>query len=408
MNAYATESSLGWLDFDAAASERVGTLLRSLEEPSTLDVLGLGTIRDAFAAMLSPGTTTIQTRLRYFIFLPWIFRGLEKERVPPGDFARRLRHEEARLIDCLRHVGANRGVIGYTAGRELKRMPSEIYWGGLGAWRIRRIDFSLAEYGKRLSALARHGDERDDDGSVTTRSVSMWQDHVPRPGDFLESDIGFELDPGEVSFLAGRIRRHHPDSLLAVLCGRPDLADGVDFPWELPAEVLPDDVQETLRHARCFSELILGPQLVYNVLVARRARDELGWDADDMESEQRARLAQWSESIGGRLDALASWAGDLAEFWNVLADHGVGDGTKGFVEEMVGSAVADPVGFADAPMVHARITERETRLKRKRARLTERAALESWNGEPVGGQFDYRWAVTRSYLADMAAAGGQG
>ena len=25
-------------------------------------------------------------------------------------------------------------MIGYTAGRDLKRMPSEVYWGGLGAW----------------------------------------------------------------------------------------------------------------------------------------------------------------------------------------------------------------------------------------------------------------------------------
>ena len=51
MGAYAPESSLGWLDLDAAASERVGTLLRSLEEPTTLDVLGLGTVRDAFSDM---------------------------------------------------------------------------------------------------------------------------------------------------------------------------------------------------------------------------------------------------------------------------------------------------------------------------------------------------------------------
>lgn len=61
MSAYAPASSLGWLDLDAAASERVGTLLRSLEEPGTLDALGLGSVRDAFSSMLSPGTSTIQT-----------------------------------------------------------------------------------------------------------------------------------------------------------------------------------------------------------------------------------------------------------------------------------------------------------------------------------------------------------
>jgi hypothetical protein len=43
-------------------------------------------------------------------------------------------------------------------------------------------------------------------------------------------------------------------------------------------------------------------------------------------------------------------------------------------------------------------------LKGKRARLANRAALENWNQQPVGGQFDYRWPITQSYLADLAAS----
>ena len=67
VNDYAAASSLGWLDLDGDASERVAALLRSLEEPGTIDALGLGSIRDAFSDMLTPGTSTVQTRLRYFI-----------------------------------------------------------------------------------------------------------------------------------------------------------------------------------------------------------------------------------------------------------------------------------------------------------------------------------------------------
>jgi hypothetical protein len=37
---YSPASSIGWLDLDAAASERVGAMLRALEEPSTLDAFG--------------------------------------------------------------------------------------------------------------------------------------------------------------------------------------------------------------------------------------------------------------------------------------------------------------------------------------------------------------------------------
>ena len=407
MGTYAPESSLGWLDLDAAASERVSTLLRSLEEPTTLDVLGLGTIRDAFSGMLSPGTSTIQTRLRYFIFLPWIFRRLEHERVSPGEFPNRLRQDEARLIDCLRDLGANQGVIGYTAGRDLKRMPSEVYWGGLGAWGIRRLDLSLGEYGKRASTLGRVQHERDDDGNVTKQAMLMWPVDPPVPDDFLQRDIAFELDSDEAQFLADRIRRRHPDSLLAVLCGMPNVADGVDYPWDLPTHELPAPLVETLRHARCFSELTLGPQLVYNLLLARRARVELGWDTDDLEADQRARLEEWSRLIEDRHDTLHSWGSDLSEFWDVLAEHRVwvGSGTQGFVHEVVRRAVNDPAGFPDDPAIHTYIHDREIRLKDRRARLAYRAALENWNREPVGGQFDYRWRITKRYLADVAAAG---
>src|SRR3954451_17147946 len=79
--AYAPASSAGWLDLDDAASQRVAELLRALEEPGTLDPLGLGSIRDAFSATLVPGTSTVQTRIRSFVFLPWVFRVLEAERV---------------------------------------------------------------------------------------------------------------------------------------------------------------------------------------------------------------------------------------------------------------------------------------------------------------------------------------
>lgn len=407
MTNYAAESSLGWLDLDAAASERVGTLLRSLEEPTTLDVLGLGTVRDAFSGMLSPGTTTIHTRLRYFIFVPWIFRRLEYERVSPGDFPDRLRKDEAQLIDCLRHLGANQGVIGYTAGRDLKRMPSEVYWGGLGAWGIRRLDLSLSEYGKRIYALGRVRHERDDDGNATRQSAQMWPVDPPVPDDFLQRDLTFEIDPTEAQFLVDSIRRRHPDSLLAVLCGMPDVADGFDYPWDLPTHGLPASLVETLRHARCFSELTVGPQLVYNLLLARRAKNELGWDTDDLEFDQRARLEEWSRLIEDRHAILHSWGSDLREFWNVLARHGVGVGsrTQGFVQEVVRRAVSDPVSFADDPVIHTYIRDREWCLKDRRARLTHRAALENWNRKPVGGQLDYRWPVTKSYLADIAATG---
>ena len=284
MTTYTPSSLLGWLDFDTAESERVSTLLRSLEDPGTVDELGLGTVRDAFSTMLSPGTSTIQTKLRYFIFLPWIFGRLEAQKVHPGDFSRRLREDEARLIDCLRHLGPGQGVIGYTAGKNLKRMPSVAYWGGLGSWGLRRHDLSIAEYGKQAANMGRHQAERDDDGNATSRFVSMWTALPQPPDDFLNGDLTFDLREEEAHVLVDHIRRRHPGTLLATLCEMPAAAEAANYPWELPINRLPDHLVELLRHAQCFSELTLGPQLVYNVLLARKGREEFGWETHELET----------------------------------------------------------------------------------------------------------------------------
>ena len=409
MSNYEPASSAGWLDLDAAASERVGNLLRSLEEPGTLDPLGLGSVRDTFSAMLSPGTSTIQTRLRYFMFLPWIFTTLESQRVAPGEFARRLRDTEARLIDCLRPLGPGRGIIGYTAGRKLRRLPSESYWGGLGSWGLRRLDLSLAAYAQQAVALGRLQRDRDDDGNVTTRSVSMWASTPPPPDDFLDAEITFDLRRSEAQLLGDHIRQRHPRSLLAAMCNAPEVAADAALPWDLPANApLPEHLREILRHAQCFSELTVGPQHIYNVLLARKARTEFGWDTDDLEAREAAHLATWVDLIARRHDELRAWVDDLSGFWALLAPYDtVGVRTQEFVQAIVTRGVVNPAGFLEDATLHRTIRDREIRLKTKRARLAHRSALESWNQAPFGGQLNYRWPITKSYLADIAAGMGR-
>ena len=63
-------SLLSWVDHDSAARERSLRILALFQEKETRDELGLGGVRDAFADRLFPGTSTIQTRLRYMLFVP--------------------------------------------------------------------------------------------------------------------------------------------------------------------------------------------------------------------------------------------------------------------------------------------------------------------------------------------------
>ena len=406
MSDYAPESSLGWLDLDAAASERVSTLLRSLEEPGTIDVLGLGPIRDAFSDMLTPGTSTVQTRVRYFIFLAWIFQRLADEQVPPAAFAHKLRDYEVRLIDCLRPLGRNQGVIGRIAGRNLKRMPSGIYWRSMSAWGIRRPDLSIAAFGHQAAAAGRLRPQRDNDGNVTEPAAPMWAAIPEPPENFLSGQITFELEPAEAQVLIDGIRRNHPDTLIAVLSAEPGLPlDSIDYPWLVPAHRLSDRLAQVLHHARCFSELTLGPRLVYSLLAARKARRELGWATEELMDEQVEQLDGWASLVESRHQDLRAWVDESEEFRHLLAGHNIAHRTFHFWNDLAVRAVNDPSGFAENREVHQLVRDRERRLKTGRARLSHRAALESGGLPASVGPLDYRWSITKSYLRDLMAAG---
>ena len=75
-------ATIAWLDYSERDRRRALDVVDLLREPSTVDELGLAAVRDAFADLLFPGTSTIQTRARYFLFVPWQYLELERLRIP--------------------------------------------------------------------------------------------------------------------------------------------------------------------------------------------------------------------------------------------------------------------------------------------------------------------------------------
>ena len=74
-------TSFTWLDYSEHERRQAMEIIDLFGEDETRDELGLGTIRDAFADLLFPGTSTIQTRARYFLFVPWVFLELEQKKI---------------------------------------------------------------------------------------------------------------------------------------------------------------------------------------------------------------------------------------------------------------------------------------------------------------------------------------
>jgi hypothetical protein len=71
-------SALTWLAYSDHDRQKMMNAIQLFREPGTLGELGIGTVRDAFADRLFPGTSTIQTRARYY-FVPWLYLNLERK-----------------------------------------------------------------------------------------------------------------------------------------------------------------------------------------------------------------------------------------------------------------------------------------------------------------------------------------
>ncbi len=125
-------ATLSWIDHDARARERTLRMLSLFQERESRDELGIGAIRDSIADKLFPGTSTIQTRLRYMLFVPWIYTELEGNHSTSKSFAGEADAFERRLIGPLLSSDDKAGVFGKMAGSQVKRLPSSVYWAGLG------------------------------------------------------------------------------------------------------------------------------------------------------------------------------------------------------------------------------------------------------------------------------------
>lgn len=120
-------SALNWLDVSAEQQRRVRDIIRMFEEPGTRDEVGIGPVRDSFSERLFPGTSVIQTRARYFLFVPWAFK--EAARRYSGQMLlQRVDRNERQLIERFRKAGFVDGLIGRQAGARVKTLPSTIYW----------------------------------------------------------------------------------------------------------------------------------------------------------------------------------------------------------------------------------------------------------------------------------------
>ena len=182
--------SLGWIDFSKDERNKVLNVIHLLDEPAAVDELGIGAIRDAFADFFFPGTSTVQTRAKYFLIVPYVLMeaGSGKYGSDLNNILRRIDNEERRCRDILIKT-SNDGVIGSLVPKSwVLRTPSNIYWNGIKRMGIFKEDLSVKEYisqsiiQRSLKKAKEYGNrekdaeenERDDIDAGDITSIQFW------------------------------------------------------------------------------------------------------------------------------------------------------------------------------------------------------------------------------------------
>ncbi len=273
---------MGWLDLGEDDQRRAREYLSQFNADNTLDELGFGILRDAFADVFFPATNTIMTRTRYLIFIPALCLVVEQEKLSGTAAARRMTELENSLRELL-EAEEERDIIGKRAKESLRRYPSSIYWSALRRLGIfLHSNWGLAYYQSHLADFhASMNAESDDDGLSHLNSperrnwdrdvCAMFTDEhsiMDGKGRLLTS-LNFALTRHEARYLRTRF------IALAQQEGRPSIlshlldqgyAESFGYPWDAP---FPSSLAPYVSHARCFSMLTRGATLQYFHLLQR-------------------------------------------------------------------------------------------------------------------------------------------
>ncbi len=388
---------IGWIDFSKSERSKVLSVLDLLSEDGTLDELGIAPIRDGFAELFFPGTSTIQTRAKYFFIVPYALRDLETSKVTDPNTALRIFDEVER--DCARRLMQNddsTGVIGRVALNQnswVKRTPADIYWAGLRAYGIFRAGISIRDYVRVICSsklgkhnLAKLGNRNDgaDDGDTDDKDAGRYGMYqfwlMPTYSEEWKKDLSIHLTEEEGQFLKNQMILSYPNSMLAHIL-KNDLKDITTIcnsfqDLEKWIQLFPEDIRRNFYLASEFSDFIIVIRTIYNLIISDSKNEEANYE--------------WNRSLPN-LMSIANV--DLEKIYGVLKIRNTR--LMRFL-----TTIQEQMKSADLDSMKIEIRRREKELKQSRAKTMHPGELNpnQWYG---GKGLVYRFQNAKVLMKDI-------
>jgi len=386
--------------------EEMRQVERSLanSEQDTRDEIGFLLIHQGFADRFFPGTSVLHERIRYALFVPWLYLRAAENPRRGSDLESTIRHLLIELALRLKVIGGEpKNVIGGEKLHQLTSQPPDrVYWSALRQWRILlpEVD-SRAEALRRLKLAGKTSVKDDDGGRLTDDPVEVFCNLPPLPPrwDDAKGPLHFKMPRPERVFLRDKLRQltrlDGKPTLLARLVASektfPQVAMGL--PPELDAHAADDLDTTALRVARDAAALAAIGRAVYGALVEQL----IAADGGDANHTYRDRLETHFERY-----AEPAARCDLAAAEKLLPELPVY--VRNVLRETQAYVLAGrPGNFAD---LRAAYEKSEYQRKKSRARLlpTERAKVRRAEWEPDRHNttpLHYRWQIVYQMLEDL-------
>ena len=281
---------LGWIDFSKTERNKIMSVLDLLSQDSTLDELGIAPVRDGFANLFFPGTSTIQTRAKYFFLVAYELKDLElTDDTYPNRILSTLNELERQCGEILLSQNkAESGIIGERSiknGKWVKRIPADIYWAGLRKYHIfTGGNMSLSEYVRAscvlkkqkatLAELGNRNDSTDDNVGDDKNAGNLFKKqfwNMPLYNNEWINELCITLTKEEGLFLKEQIIRTCPNTMLSYIL-KNDMVSVLNcdtfkdlsmFSTEFPYEI-----QVDYRLALEFSDFLYIIRTLYNIMVS--------------------------------------------------------------------------------------------------------------------------------------------
>lgn len=379
---------IGFIDFSKEERNKILATLKLLGTQTALDELGIGVIRDGYADILFPGISTIQTRAKYFVLIPYLFQKAAKLNLQNGAQVRKwLIAAEDKLVQTLvdNSDDSENGIIGKRAlgqKRTVKMRPSGIYWNGLRTFEILRgtgVSLSaacsmIAASSKRKSDLTvkTDGETFDDNEAVAYDSI-LFSPILPENN--FEKEATILLTKKEAEFLAYKISQSTltKNTLLDFLIKNKLDCNSFD---DIPENILPKMLQRDYRLARDFSDFIIGAHIRYNVIFSEYQDDEMidEWNL-------------WRNAFITRTFSLD----------DILSRISCNDLAERFCREFLALAYQNDVNAIDELIVH-----REKQIKGDRAKLRKPTEYRYNYDRPIHFyRLDFRFGTAKTIIHDI-------